>query len=541
MTVNEVPAGPQGQFGVPQPAFAAGTGPNPIEVSFADPAAQQRVTVLIRVILAIPHLVVLWVLAIAAEVVAVIGWFGALFTGRLPDFAAQYLTGFLHWQTRVFAYLLLLTDEYPPFSLGDADYPVRLAAQPGPLNRLAVLFRAILSIPAYIVLALAVWGADTLVLFITWLIVLITGRMPEPLHQALASVVRYTCRFYGYVFMLTSQYPAGLFGDPPGLTGTTGTQAPAVPGGPMTAAGPDSGPGGSPTGQYPPPAGQHQTPTGQYETPTGQYQTPTGQYQTPTGQYQAPTGQHEAPTGQYETPTGQYQAPSGQYPPAAGSAEGQAPPAGQYPAPGAGAYAGQTRPVAPGGGAYPGPPGGWPTPPPAVLGPPPWPLVLSATAKKLVGLFLALGVVAVVGYVVLIVVVAGGTSKVVIRANAINTVHAAGNTLDGNLTSFATKASACSTSSNQLHCVQSLDLQLSRDFDGYAATIQSTPMPNGSTSADASQLSSVATKAGQIFQRLGTATSVAQYQSLAASSDIQQAVDQVVLDSRSLGAALNAS
>jgi hypothetical protein len=511
MTVNEVPAGPQGQFGVPQPAFAAGPGPNPIEVSFADPAAQQRVTVLIRVILAIPHLVVLWVLAIAAEVVAVIGWFGALFTGRLPDFAAQYLTGFLHWQTRVFAYLLLLTDEYPPFSLGDADYPVRLAARPGPLNRLAVLFRAILSIPAYIVLALAVWGADTLVLFITWLIVLITGRMPEPLHQALASVVRYTCRFYGYVFMLTSQYPAGLFGDPPGLTGTTGTQAPAVPGGPMTAAGPDSGPGGSPTGQYPPPAGQYQTPTGRYETPTGQY----------------------------EAPTGQYQAPSGQYPPPAGSAEGQAPPAVQYPAPGA--YAGQTQPVAPGGGAYPGPPGGWPTPQPAVLGPPPWPLVLSATAKKLVGLFLALGVVTVVGYVVLIVVVAGGTSKVVIRANAINTVHAAGNTLDGNLTSFATKASACSTSSNQLHCVQSLDLQLSRDFDGYAATIQSTAMPNGSTSADASQLSSAATKAGQIFQRLGTATSVAQYQSLAASSDIQQAVDQVVLDSRSLGAALNAS
>ena len=56
----------------------------------------------------------------------------------------------MRWYSRVGAYLLLLTDEYPPFVFGDAAYPVRLAVGSGKLNRLTVLFRLILAIPAAI-------------------------------------------------------------------------------------------------------------------------------------------------------------------------------------------------------------------------------------------------------------------------------------------------------------------------------------------------------------------------------------------------------
>ena len=56
----------------------------PVLVAFAGPAPQSRLTVLIRALMVIPHIVVLWALAIAAYVVVIIGWFGALFTGRLP-------------------------------------------------------------------------------------------------------------------------------------------------------------------------------------------------------------------------------------------------------------------------------------------------------------------------------------------------------------------------------------------------------------------------------------------------------------------------
>jgi hypothetical protein len=157
---------------------------------------------------------VLWALAIAAYVVVIIGWFGALFTGRLPGFAADFLTGFVRWQARVFGYAILLTDVYPPFTLEDADYPIRVAVRPGRLNRLAVLFRFFLLIPAWIVVSVVSYGAFTLVQFVSWLIVLISGQLPDALYQALAAALRYQIRVYGFAFMLTSAYPSGLYGDP---------------------------------------------------------------------------------------------------------------------------------------------------------------------------------------------------------------------------------------------------------------------------------------------------------------------------------------
>src|SRR6516165_4594538 len=181
----------------------------PVLVAFTGSAPQSRLTVLFRLLMVIPHLIVLWALGIAAEVVVIIGWFGALFTGRLPGFAADYLTGFVRWQTRVFGYAILLTDVYPPFSLEDVDYPIRVAVRPGRLNRLAVLFRFILLIPAWIVESVLSYGAFTLVQFVSWLIVLISGRMPDSLYQAMAAALRYQVRVTGYWFMLTSAYPSG--------------------------------------------------------------------------------------------------------------------------------------------------------------------------------------------------------------------------------------------------------------------------------------------------------------------------------------------
>lgn len=188
--------------------------PAPLLVGFTGAAPQRRLTVAFRLIMVIPQLIVLGLLSLAAYVVTVIGWFGALFTGRLPAFAADYLTGYLRWMTRVYAYTFLLTDVYPPFTLDDADYPVRVAAAPGRLNRLAVLFRFFLLIPCWIVVTIVSYGAFTVVALVSWLIVLIAGRMPDPLHQALAAALRYQVRTVAFAVMLTSAYPAGLFGDP---------------------------------------------------------------------------------------------------------------------------------------------------------------------------------------------------------------------------------------------------------------------------------------------------------------------------------------
>ena len=122
-SVRETPSGPPAGGGGPRT-------PDEILVAFAEPAEQSRLTVLVRIILAIPHLVVLYILSIASEVVALICWFAALFTGRLPAGLADSQVGYLRWLTRFYAYLFLLPAVYPPFEFAEAQYPVRLRAEP---------------------------------------------------------------------------------------------------------------------------------------------------------------------------------------------------------------------------------------------------------------------------------------------------------------------------------------------------------------------------------------------------------------------------
>jgi hypothetical protein len=160
------------------------------ELEVAAPEPQRRWTVLLRWLLLIPQWIVLVFLSIAAFFVTVVGWFAAVFTGRLPDGIADFLTGFLGYSARVMGYEMLLVDKYPPFSFTAPDYPIQVSVQPGELNRLAVLFRIILMIPAYIVLTVlsAGWHA---VGWIIWLVTLILGRMPDFVWGATAGVLRY--------------------------------------------------------------------------------------------------------------------------------------------------------------------------------------------------------------------------------------------------------------------------------------------------------------------------------------------------------------
>lgn len=73
---------------------------------------------LVKWFLAIPHYVVLFFLVIGAVVAIVIAWFAILFTGRYPRGIFDYVVGVGRWWLRVNAYaFLLVTDEYPPFSL----------------------------------------------------------------------------------------------------------------------------------------------------------------------------------------------------------------------------------------------------------------------------------------------------------------------------------------------------------------------------------------------------------------------------------------
>jgi hypothetical protein len=73
---------------------------------------------LVKWLLAIPHYIVLVALYIGAILVAIGAWFAILFTGRYPRGMFDYVEGVIRWHDRVLGYAwLLVTDEYPPFSL----------------------------------------------------------------------------------------------------------------------------------------------------------------------------------------------------------------------------------------------------------------------------------------------------------------------------------------------------------------------------------------------------------------------------------------
>jgi hypothetical protein len=78
---------------------------------------RNRLTTFFRLLLAIPHLVVLVFVGLAAWIAWLLAFFAVLFTGKWPAGLHRFVVGYLRWSLRVNAYFFLLTDEYPPFSL----------------------------------------------------------------------------------------------------------------------------------------------------------------------------------------------------------------------------------------------------------------------------------------------------------------------------------------------------------------------------------------------------------------------------------------
>jgi Domain of unknown function (DUF4389) len=96
-----------------------------VRLDFPYPDAERELNrwlPLVKWFLAIPHYIVLFFLHIAAFFVVVIAWFAVLFTGRYPRGMFEFVEGVIRWQNRVVGYaLILVTDAYPPFSLGQAE------------------------------------------------------------------------------------------------------------------------------------------------------------------------------------------------------------------------------------------------------------------------------------------------------------------------------------------------------------------------------------------------------------------------------------
>ena len=170
---------------------------------------RSRLTTFFRLLLAIPHIIFLYFYGLAAGVVVIVAWFALLFTGRYPQGMYDFVSGSLRYSTRVYGYIWLLTDEYPPFSGGaDTPYPVDLDIGPpkGEYSRLKVLFRIILAIPVliihYAMQIVAEVGA-----FIAWFAIVALGRQPKGLQDMIVLGTSYQQRAYAYLALITEDWP----------------------------------------------------------------------------------------------------------------------------------------------------------------------------------------------------------------------------------------------------------------------------------------------------------------------------------------------
>ncbi|HEY8584766.1 MAG TPA: DUF4389 domain-containing protein [Capillimicrobium sp.] len=89
----------------------------PVRVHIGPPKAEySRAKAFFRLILAIPAMIIVYALQILAGIMAFLGWFAILFTGKMPKSFQDLLDLSMRYMTRANAYYFLITEEYPPIN-----------------------------------------------------------------------------------------------------------------------------------------------------------------------------------------------------------------------------------------------------------------------------------------------------------------------------------------------------------------------------------------------------------------------------------------
>jgi hypothetical protein len=94
-----------------------GDAPYPARLDLEYPERLSRWKIFVKWLFIIPNLLVLGVVLFAALIAVFISWIAILITGNYPRGLFDFVTGAYRWGHRAGAYLFLMTDRYPPFSL----------------------------------------------------------------------------------------------------------------------------------------------------------------------------------------------------------------------------------------------------------------------------------------------------------------------------------------------------------------------------------------------------------------------------------------
>ena len=180
---------------------------HPVRMEVTDELERSRLTVLFRLLLAIPQFVwiMLWSIAVFFAVIA--AWLAALATGRVPVALHRFLAAYVRYGVHLGAYVYLIGRRFPGFTGGEGSYGIDVHIDPPRAqSRWKTLFRGFLAFPAFFV-AGALGGVLLAVAILGWWYSLIRGRMPEGLRNLGASCLRYSAQTYAYSLLLIDRYP----------------------------------------------------------------------------------------------------------------------------------------------------------------------------------------------------------------------------------------------------------------------------------------------------------------------------------------------
>ena len=123
--------------------------PHPVRIELEDDGRRSRLTVLFRLLLALPHFVWLVLWSIAAILAAIVNWVVALVRGRSAEPLHRFLAAYVRYTVHVTAFVFLVANPFPGFA-GAPGYPVDVTIPPAERqNRWITLFRTFLSLPAF--------------------------------------------------------------------------------------------------------------------------------------------------------------------------------------------------------------------------------------------------------------------------------------------------------------------------------------------------------------------------------------------------------
>jgi hypothetical protein len=163
---------------------------------------------LVHWLLAIPQYFVLFFVIIAAYVAFIGVWFSVLFTRRYPPGLFNFICGTLRWTNRVNGYTYWMTEEYPPYSLDEAPYPIRtkFTYPEAGISRWRPFLQFFMAIPHFVVLYLLGIGAY-IALVIAFFAILFTGQYPPSVFNYLAGYMRWGTRVFAFTLLMTEEYP----------------------------------------------------------------------------------------------------------------------------------------------------------------------------------------------------------------------------------------------------------------------------------------------------------------------------------------------